>query len=131
MGYKISEINKTFCYSGIYKINYPDGGIYIGRTNNLYLRLKSHFTLNKWLSKKEREEELVKNDLCSIEILERGLNEHELKIREDYYIGKFMITHSDKIINKPKSRLTKESLSKAYYHLKTQTTEDMALQFHN
>ena len=41
---KMQDISLKNVYSGVYKINFPNGKIYIGISNNMYRRMLEHNT---------------------------------------------------------------------------------------
>ena len=84
---------KNKVISGIYKINYPNGKVYIGQARNIYKRLKEH---NSYLIYGHGKKELL---LCEkkmeeynfliddFDLLEEVNDFSKLDIREAYWIG--------------------------------------------
>lgn len=129
MIYRFKDIDKSFKYSGIYKINYPDGTFYIGKSINLFSRLKSHASINRYSIDPKVEREKIDN--CTIEILEHHLNNDELIIREAHFILFYGKLNPNLIRNGLKVLPTNKTLTRCYYNIRVSTTEDFALQQHN
>lgn len=86
----ITNITNQLNLSGIYKITYDNGKIYIGQATNIRARAWEHNSKSKYPCDKA-----LKLHSATIEILEEIKDFSELEIRENYWINHFNATNKE------------------------------------
>ena len=95
---KMSDCSVNKVYSGIYKISFSNGKVYIGRSNNIYRRMLEHN--NDFRNKLPIEYAIMKyGKVQEFDILELIDDIEEMKIREQYWIKYFDSTNKEKGYN--------------------------------
>lgn len=86
----ITNITNKLNLSGIYKITYDNGKIYIGQATNIRARAWEHNSKNRYPCDKA-----LKAHSASIDILEEVKDFSELEVKENYWINYFNATNRD------------------------------------
>lgn len=95
---KMENCSVNDVYSGIYKINFPNGKVYIGRSNNIYRRMLEHN--NDFRNKLPIEYAIMKyGKIIEFDILELIDDLEEMKKREIYWINYYDSTNKNKGYN--------------------------------
>ena len=86
----ITNITDQLNLSGIYKITYDNGKIYVGQATNIRARAWEHNSKNKYPCDKA-----LKMHSATIEILEEIKDFSDLEVKENYWINYFNATNRD------------------------------------
>lgn len=129
---KMSELSINIRYSGIYKINFPNGKIYIGLSNHFYRRMLEHNT--DFRNNLPIEHAIQKyGPISEFEILEliNPSNRFKMREQERYWINYYDSTNKEKGYNisrggdgakagceNPQAKLTEDELLDLYDDLK-------------
>lgn len=142
---KMENCSVNDVYSGIYKINFPNGKVYIGRSNNIYRRMLEHN--NDFRNKLPIEYAIMKyGKIIEFDILELIDDLEEMKKREIYWINYYDSTNKNKGYNvssggdggqpgslNPQAKFTEEQIQILYRELKEnldESLEQIAKKYH-
>lgn len=130
----------NYIYSGVYKINFPNGKIYIGISNNIYRRMLEHNT--DFRNKLPIEYAIKKyGKIVEFDILEEipAKNRNYMREREKYWIAYYQSNKKEKGYNiseggdgadfgsnNHEAKFTEEEIQVIYFDLKEKINTSMA-----